>query len=335
MPLKPEQLAAALGRGLAPVYLLAGEEPLLVADGADAVRRAARAAGYDERVVHEVERGFDWNLLAGEASSLSLFAQRRLIELRLGGGKLSDEGAAALIEYLAAPPPDVLLLLTADALDKRARSSAWFATCEREGVAVYAWAMETAGLPRWLIGRARGMGLTLDEPAAALLADLTEGNLLAAAQELDKLALLAPPGGALDRDGVLAAVGDSTRYATRDLADAVLGGDARRLTRALAHLQDAGETPILALWQLTQDLQRLVDGNTAGQPPRRRELIERARGRRPAAYWQGLLAQAALVDRANKGVGNGVDPWQALTTLARRMAGPARAAGTAARTTRS
>ena len=335
MPLKPEQLAAALGRGLAPVYLLAGEEPLLVADGADAVRRAARAAGYDERVVHEVERGFDWSLLAGEASSLSLFAQRRLIELRLGSGKLSDEGAAALIEYLAAPPPDVLLLLTADALDKRARSSAWFATCERVGVAVYAWAMETAGLPRWLIGRARGMGLTLDEPAAALLADLTEGNLLAAAQELDKLALLAPPGGALDRDGVLAAVGDSTRYATRDLADAVLGGDARRLTRALAHLQDAGETPILALWQLTQDLQRLVDGNTAGQPPRRRELIERARGRRPAVYWQSLLAQAALVDRANKGVGNGVDPWQALATLARRMAGPARVASTTARTTRS
>jgi DNA polymerase-3 subunit delta len=326
--LKPDQLAAALGRGLASVYLLAGEEPLLVADGADAVRRAARAAGHDERVVHEVERGFDWSVLAGEASSLSLFAQRRLIELRLGSGKLSDEGATALIDYLAAPPPDVVLLLTAETLDKRARSSPWYAACDRAGVVVYAWPLDAAGLPRWLIGRARDKGLTLDEPAAALLADLTEGNLLAAAQELDKLALLAPPGGVLDRDGVLEAVGDSTRYATRDLADAALGGDARRLTRALAHLQDAGETPILALWQLTQDLQRLVDGNSGGQPPRRRELIERARGRRPAAYWQNLLAQAALVDRTNKGVGNGVDPWQALTTLARRMAGPARTAST-------
>jgi DNA polymerase-3 subunit delta len=187
--LKPDQLAAALGRGLAPVYLLAGEEPLLVADGADAVRRAARAAGHDERVVHEVERGFDWNVLAGEASSLSLFAQRRLIELRLGSGKLSDEGATALIDYLAAPPPDVVLLLTAETLDKRARSSAWYAACDRAGVVVYAWPLDAAGLPRWLIGRARDKGLTLDEPAAALLADLTEGNLLAAAQELDKLAV--------------------------------------------------------------------------------------------------------------------------------------------------
>ncbi|MDD3650991.1 DNA polymerase III subunit delta [Immundisolibacter sp.] len=322
MALKPEQLAAALARGLAPAYLLAGEEPLLVADAADAVRRAARGAGFGERVVYEVERGFDWRLLAGEAASLSLFAQRRLIELRLGSGKLADEGAAALVDFLAAPPPDVLLLLTAEVLDKRARSSAWYAACERAGVVVYAWPLEAAALPRWLMARARGLGLTLDESAAALLADLTEGNLLAAAQELDKLALLAPPGGALDRAGVLEAVGDSARYAARDLADAALDGDVRRLTRALAHLQDAGETPILALWQLTQDLQRLIDGNAFGQPPQRRELLERARRRRPAAFWQALLAQAALVDRANKGVGSGIDPWQALTALARRMAQP-------------
>ena len=119
------------------------------------------------------------------------------------------------------------------------------------------------------------------------------------------------------------AVGDSTRYATRDLADAVLTGDRLRLTRALAHLQDSGETPILALWQLTQDLQRLIDGNSFGQPPRRRELLERAQRRRPAAVWHSLLAQAARVDRANKGVGSGVEPWQALTALALRMAGPA------------
>lgn len=323
MQLKPEQLAAALARGLAPAYLLAGEEPLLVADAADAVRRAARAEGYAERVVYEVERGFDWRLLAGEAASLSLFAPRRLIELRLGSGKLGDDGAQALVDFLAAPPPDVLLLLTAEALDKRARSSAWYGACERAGVVVYAWPLDAAALPRWLMSRARGLGLTLDEPAAALLADLTEGNLLAAAQELEKLALLAPPGGALDRAGVLEAVGDSARYAVRDLADAALAGDARRLTRALAHLQDAGETPILALWQLTQDLQRLIDGNAFGQPPQRRDLLERARRRRPAAFWQSLLAQAALVDRANKGVGSGIDPWQALTALARRMAQPA------------
>ena len=225
MPLKPDQLAAALARGLAPVYLLAGEEPLLVADAASAVRGAARAAGYDERVVHEVERGFDWSLLRGEAASLSLFAQRRLIELRLGSGKLSDDGSAALCEYLAAPPPDVVLLLTGDAFDKRARDSAWYAACDAGGVVVYAWPLEAAGAAA-LAGRpCPRHGPALDEPAATLLADLTEGNLLAAAQELDKLALLAPPGGALDRDGVLQAVGDSTRYATRDLADAVLAGD--------------------------------------------------------------------------------------------------------------
>lgn len=323
MQVKPDQLNAALARGLAPVYLLAGEEPLLVADAATAVRSVARAAGYDERVVHEVERGFDWSLLRGEAASLSLFAQRRLIELRLGSGKLPDDGSTALCDYAAAPPPDVLLMLTGDSFDKRTRDSAWYGACDRAGVVMYAWPLEVAALPRWLVARARGLGLALDEQAAALLADLTEGNLLAAAQELDKLAPLAPPGGTLDRDGVLQTVGDSTRYAARDLADAVLTGDRPRLTRALAHLKDSGETPILALWQLTQDLQRLIDGNSFGQPPRRRELLERAQRRRPAAAWQGLLAQAAQVDRANKGVGGGIEPWQALTALALRMAGPA------------
>ena len=322
MQVKPEQLPAALARGLAPVYLLAGEEPLLVADAAAAVRSAARAAGYDERVVHEVERGFDWSLLRGEVASLSLFARQRLIELRLGSGKLTDDGSAALRDYVAAPAPDVLLMLTGEGFDKRTRDSAWYGACDRAGVVVYAWPLDAAGLPRWLAARARGLGLVLDEQAVALLADLTEGNLLAAAQELDKLALLAPPGGAFDRDGVLQAVGDSTRYATRDLADAVLSGDRLRLTRALAHLKDSGETPILALWQLTQDLQRLIDGNSFGQPPRRRELLERAQRRRSAAAWHGLLAQAARVDRANKGVGGGIEPWQALTALALRMAGP-------------
>lgn len=320
MQLKPEQLAAALARGLAPVYLLAGEEPLLVADGADAVRQAARAAGHAERVVYEADRSFDWTLLAGEAASLSLFADKRLIELRLGSGKLSDEGAQALCDYAAAPSPDVVLLVTADALDRRARDSAWYAACDRAGVAMYAWPLDAAALPRWIVARARMLGLTLDEDAAVLLAELTEGNLLAAAQELGKLALLAPAGGALDRQAVLDAVGDSSRFAVRDVADAALDCDLPRLTRAIAHLQDTGETPILALWQLTQDVQRLIDGNSNGLPPRRRQLLERAGRRRPAAYWHGLLAQAALVDRANKGVGGGTDAWQALTTLARRVA---------------
>lgn len=320
MQLKPEQLAAALARGLAPVYLLAGEEPLLVADGADAVRQAARTAGHAERVVYEADRSFDWTLLAGEAASLSLFADKRLIELRLGSGKLSDDGAQALCEYAAAPSPDVVLLVTADALDRRARDSAWYAACDRAGVSVYAWALDAAALPRWIVARARTLGLTLGEDAAVLLAELTEGNLLAAAQEIGKLALLAPAGAALDRQAVLDAVGDSSRFAVRDVADAALDSDLPRLTRAIAHLQDSGETPILALWQLTQDVQRLIDGNSNGLPPRRRQLLERAGRRRPAAYWHGLLAQAALVDRANKGVGGGTDAWQAFTSLARRVA---------------
>ncbi len=327
MQIKPDQLVAALGRGLAPVYVLAGEESLLVTDAIGAVRAAARTAGYDERVVYEVERGFDWSLLRAQAASLSLFAQRRLIELRLGSGKLTEDGSAALCDYTAALPPDVLLLLTGEAFDKRTRDSAWYAACDRAGVVVYAWPLDAAALPRWLVNRARGQGLSLDEPAATLLADFTEGNLLAAAQELDKLVLLTPPGSALGRDAVLEAVGDSTRYATRDLADAVLAGDRRRLTRALAHLKDTGETPILALWQLTQDLQRLAEGNSVGQPPRRRDLLSRAQRRRSPAGWQGLLAQAALVDRASKGVGSGIEPWQALTALALRMAGPGESPG--------
>ncbi|GAB4354539.1 MAG: DNA polymerase III subunit delta [Immundisolibacter sp.] len=338
MPLNPEQLASALGGTLAPLYLLAGEEPLLVVEAADAVRAAARRAGFTERVVYEVERGFDWSVLRGEAASLSLFAERRLLELRLGNGKLDPAASAALCDYAAAPSQDVLLLLTGDAFDRRTRSSAWFSACERAGVAMYAWPLEPAALPRWLSARAAARGLTLKPDGASVLAELTEGNLLAAAQEVDKLVLLSEPGATLDRDGVLQVVGDSARYAVRDLADAALAGDRPRLTRAIAHLKDAGETPILALWQLTQDLQRLCDGTAHGQPPRRRELLDRVRRRRPAAYWQRLLVQAAAVDRANKGVGEGADAWQQLTALALRLAGPgapgagsARAAGRQAR----
>ncbi len=327
MQIKAEQLASALERGLQPIYLLAGEEPVLVADAASAVRKAARRLGFGERVVHEVERGFDWSVLGGEAASLSLFAERRLIELRLGGGKLGDDGSAALCAYAKDPAPDVLLLLTGESFERRVRDSAWYRACDSTGVVMYAWPLEATAMPRWLVARARSLGVALNEAAASLLADLTEGNLLVAAQELDKLVLLSPPGAALGRDSVLQAVTDNPRFAARDLADAVQAGDGRRLTRALAHLKDAGETPILALWQLTQDLQRLIDGNMAGQPPRRRELLTRAQRRRPAAFWQSLRAQAALVDRACKGVGKGAEPWLALASLALRMAGHSRLQG--------
>ncbi len=321
-----DQLPAALRRGLAPCYLVSGEEPLLVGEAADAIRAAARAAGFADRSVFFIERGFDWDELRGATQSLSLFAERRIVELRMPSGK-PDKGAQLLAGLAADPPPDVLTLVLAEKLDKKTSEAPWVQAVAQHGVWVAVRPVGAAALPAWLAARAKQAGVAIEPGAVQLIAERVEGNLLAARQELEKLSLLAN-GAAITRQLAAASVADSARYDVFRLAEAASAGDAPRALRILLGLKSEGVEPTLILWALVRELRGLWQAserirlrsterggwNQASMPSaaahaRLREL--------PLA---GLLAEASLVDRIVKGNLRG-DPWMGLTSLTATLAG--------------
>ncbi|APZ43517.1 DNA polymerase III subunit delta [Acidihalobacter ferrooxydans] len=329
MPLKPRQLEAQLRTGLKPAYLLSGDEPLQLGEAADAVRRAAREQGYTERVVLTLEPGFDWNRLADEAASMSLFAERRLIELRLGTGKPGQPGGAALLAYLERPPEDAVLLIQSARLERSTTASRWVKALEKVGTWVAVWPLGPAETRQWLSARLRARGLEPDDAALTLLLDRVEGNLLAAAQEVEKLSLLRPPG-ALGGDAVVEAVTGNARYEVSDLAEAALAGDGARAVRVLEGLRGEGVEPTLVAWSLVREARLLAqlargtagDGVWRGVPPRRRSLVERASKRWPAARAPWLVRLAARADRVIKGQAAG-DPWDELLQLSLVLSGRA------------
>jgi DNA polymerase-3 subunit delta len=327
MKLTTDNLPAHLERQLLPAYLISGDEPLLAAEAADAIRGRARAQGFSERQVYFAERGFDWNALRTEGQSLSLFAERRIIELKLPTGK-PGEGAEVLEEFVRRRAPDQLLLVLSGKIDRTTQKSAWVQAFERHGGWIQVWPVEAARLPAWIAARMRQRGLKPDTGAAALLAERVEGNLLAARQEIDKLALLLPPG-PVDVATLAQVVADSARYDVFQLADAVLAGDGRRALRILQGLRGEGAEPPLVLWSLCRALRsvwRELQG--AGKPAadlpywlQKQQVHVTAAARRlgkPAI--PPLIKAAARADRTIKGRLRG-DPWDAMTALVARFAG--------------
>jgi DNA polymerase III subunit delta len=352
--LSPAQLEAGLARRLAPAYLIAGDEPLLIQECADAVRRKAREQGFAEREVHAVERGFDWAAFAGDLSSLSLFATRRLIELRLRTPAAAADGAEVFARFADAPPDDIVLLVIAPKLDKRGQGPAWAKALARAGEVVEVWPVDPPALPAWIQDRLRRAGLRADAEAVRLLAERVEGNLLAAHQEIEKLRLLHGDG-ELDAEAVRAAVADSARYDIFKLADAAVAGDAGRALRILAGLRAEGLAIPQILWPLARELRGLarvrwlVDEGLAPQAAMQRAgiwrnrtgLVGRALARHDGHSLRGLARRLALVDRLSKGAlpGNaapvlrnegatraGCDPWTELVDFVAALAGPARRA---------
>lgn len=326
MRVNSDQLEQALAKGLAGVYLVSGDEPLLVGEAADAIRAAARAAGYADRSVFFIDRSFAWDELRQAAQSLSLFAERRLFELRMPTGK-PDKGAAALIDMATRPPPDLVCLVVTDKLDKKSSDAPWVRAFEKHGVWVPIWPIETAALPGWLRGRARALNVDMEPEAAQLIVDRVEGNLLAAKQELEKLALLAPAT-RIGADLVLRSVGNSARYDVFQLGEAAAAGEAERALRILLGLKSEGVEPTLILWALIRELRGLWQArernrlrsavrsgwNQAATPSSR--ALARI-GKMPLAQ---LLRQAHHTDRVVKGLASG-DAWTAITGLAAGMAG--------------
>ncbi|HEX7324086.1 MAG TPA: DNA polymerase III subunit delta [Rhodanobacteraceae bacterium] len=328
-------IRALAGGALAPVYLLGGEEPLQLQEAADAVRKRARELGYGEREVLDVEAHFDWDRLARSGASLSLFASRRLIELRLANGKPDRDGAAAISAWCAQPAADTVLLIST-AQWSRKHEGAWVKALERSGV--YAWLrpLRADQLPGWIRARMHARGFAPDADAVALLASRAEGNLLAIAQEIDKLAALRE-GGPVSAQDLEALAADSAVYNVYNLTDAAFGGDAARALTVLAGLRAEGEDLIPMLgWVLNQlDLALrlasapdLVAAMRAeyGMWPARQRLFTGAlkRAGRGSAHWQRCVAWCARIDRMSKGRASG-DPWRELERLLVAIAVPSSA----------
>ena len=328
----PHQLDQALQRGLASVYLVFGDEPLQLGEAADAIRQRAQALGFTERSCLEHDASFDWSALAGEAGSLSLFAERRLIELRISGDGIGRDGADAIRHYCERTSDDVLLLMLAPQLDWKTLKSKWAQELDRVGVVVQVRPLQGPQLLAWLRQRLQGSGLQPTREAIALLAERVEGNLLAAQQEIAKLRLLRDPG-PLDAEALLAAVHDSARYDLFDLTDAALAGDLGRVRRVLRGLAAEGTAEPLVLWVLAREIRKLAAVGFALAHRQDLEPVLKAHqvwdSRRPAvlnaakrfplpALWS-LLAQCAEADRTIKGHGE-ADPWALLAGIAEGLA---------------
>jgi DNA polymerase-3 subunit delta len=331
--LRPDQLAAHLRKTLAPLYLVYGEETLLAQEAADAIRAAARERDHSERECLTVGTGFDWNALRQRAASPSLFASRRLLELRLGEAKPGDAGAKALSEYAARPAADVVLLITASKLDWQTQKSRWFAALEGAGVTVPAAPVEFRQLPAWIERRLRERGLNPEPDAVTLLSERVEGNLLAAAQEIEKLALTVD-GRSLTAERVLAAVGDSARYSIYDFVDAALLGQPGRVARILGGLRGEGIEPVLVNWALHREV-RLLNALAFARGQRqsleavfaahkvwdkRKPPLLQALQRLALSDCRRLLDACARTDRIVKGAETGA-PWDALLAAGLRLAG--------------
>jgi DNA polymerase-3 subunit delta len=329
MKVRPDQLPQALQKNFAPLYFISGDEPLQVMECADAVRARARELGFSEREVMDVDNSFDWSLLLDAANSMSLFAEQRILELRLPSAKPGKQGGQALQDYAQRPADDAVLIITAGKLEGGSRNSKWFKSLEQTGVVVQCWPVAPHELPRWVAQRMASKGIQASQDAIMLIVERVEGNLLAAAQEIDKLFLLYGAG-SVDLQQVTAAVADSARYSIYDLVDSALIGDSVRTSRIVSGLKSEGVEPVLALWALSRELRMLTDIAQANMPQdaalakagvweNRKALVRKALSRHPLLRWQQFLRRCARIDKVIKGVEAG-RPWDELLALSMQVA---------------
>jgi DNA polymerase-3 subunit delta len=319
-----KQLDANLRKGLAPLYTVHGPEALVALEAADRIREAARKAGATEREVFFAEPGVDWNRLGAAASNLSLFASRRLVEIRIPTGKPGTEGAKAIAAWCARLPDDATTLVLLPELEWQQMKSSWFNALESAGVMVEARAITRDELPDWLAERLARQGQKASVETLEWLADRVEGNLLAAKQEVEKLSLLLPAG-EITLDAIREAVTDVARFERDTLIDAIHAGDGSRIARVVESLEAEGEPAPLLLWTLTEEL-RLMMALSASQRPRRflqpermAQLQKTARAHGAASFGRELL-RAHRIDRMIKGVEMG-NPWESMIDLALGIAG--------------
>jgi DNA polymerase III subunit delta len=340
---KSEALGGVLARAqragtLPPVFVVAGDEPLLALEAQDAIRSTARGLGYAERDVLNADARFDWSKLAESAHELSLFADKKIVEIRLPSGKPGVAGAKALEAHAATPHDGVMTIVALPRLDRRDRQARWVEALERAGVLVEIDTVERGQLPQWIARRLARQQQRAGQEALEFIADRVEGNLLAAHQEVSKLALLYPAG-ELTLDQVADSVLNVARYDVFQLPLAMLSGDAARVRRTMAGLEAEGEAIPLVLWVITEELRTLLRIKAhvdAGRPfsvaarenrlwGPREKLVERALARVTTSALEAALLRAADIDRLAKGLDapqTDSNAWLELTHLALSIAPP-------------
>lgn len=332
MKLSVEDLPRHLSKGLQPLYVIHGAAMLLAIEAADAIRAAARNTGYSEREVLIADTGFKWAELRNSAQSLSLFASRKVLDLRIPTGKPGIEGAQALLEYCQQMNADTVTLISLPRLDAATMKSKWFSSLAEQGVVIAADEIALHELPAWISVRLKRQNQSADTDTLAFLAQRVEGNLLAAFQEIQKLALLFPEGH-LSFEQVKDAVMDVARYDVFKLSEAMLAGDAARFAHILEGLRAEGTATVLILWALAEDIRTMAKVSRAMQQSGnlanalrdarvwgvRQKLVERAVRRFTPAFAERALRQAALIDKLVKGLRSG-DVWDELLQLGVRCA---------------
>lgn len=327
MKINLNQLSTYLQKDLAPCYLVTGDEHLLVAEALDAVRAAARERGFTFRDLHVATTGFDWSLLRDSGSNLSLFAEKRIVELRVPTGKPGRVGSQAIADFVDNCDDDLLFIVVAPKLDRNAQSAKWVKTLESAGIYLPVWPIDLRELPRWIAERMRRAGLEADRDAVTMIANRVEGNLLAASQEIEKLRLILGEGKVTAKD-VTDAVANSSRYDVFKLVDAAMGGDAKRALKILSGLQAEGVEPVIVVWALTRELRTLAlltdtvaqGGDLASGMKKnrvwsnRQALVRNCIGRHRHGDFHRLLKDASQADQAAKGQVR-ADPWQLSTNI--------------------
>lgn len=315
MQVKPGDLNAHLAEGLKPAYLVAGDETLVVEETCDALLASAREQGFAERSIMYVEPGFKWVDLLHDAANLSLFGERKVLDVRVPSSKFDRQGSEVLRQYLSAPSPDNLLLVRTQRLDSKQRKSAWFKAFDATGVVVLVWPIGQHELPTWLGDRAQKAGLQLSADALEFLSSRVEGNLLAAVQEVEKLKLANLPQ-PIGVEEMMASVEDNSHFDAFELVDAVFAGDGPRVRHVLATLREEGVALFALLGAFTSQLRMLQSGRRL--IPQRQRLVGGFLKRIGSV--EAVLAQCALVDQQGKGALRG-DAWLSLENLLLRMAG--------------
>jgi DNA polymerase-3 subunit delta len=324
MRLTAEQFLDRPPKSLQPLYVVYGAEPLGALEASDSLRELAKQLGYIEREVFTAESGFDWSRLASAGSALSLFATQRAIELRIPTGKPGKEGSAAIESYCKRLPDDTITIVSLPDMDWQGKQTKWFVALEAAATVIEAQPVDRENLPRWLAARLKRVNLSASSEALDFLADRVEGNLLAAKQEIEKLALLCPPG-EVSLALMENSIANVSRYSIATLVAAIHGGDAARIARMLDGLKAEGEPPPLILWMLTSELRqllRILGVTKAGRQPfpaKAREVEKLAR-KHTAGSLVRLNLQAARIDRMIKGV-NSNDVWDALLQFSCGLAG--------------
>ena len=333
MRVYPDRLQQHLAGALAAIYLISGDEPLQLGECSDAIRAAARAAGHTSREVIDAGAAFDWQRLAAEAAAFSLFAEKKIIDLRMPGGKPGAEGSKALTAYCENPPSDTLLLLTLPKIDRQQQNSKWFKAIEARGVVVQVWPIEPRQLPGWIRQRLVAAGIQPSDEAVGMLADRVEGNLLAARQEIEKLLLL-HGSGPLGADQLSAAVADSARYDVFELVDSALRGESGRCVHILEGLRGEGLAPAVVLWAVHREARSMAQISAAvarGRSPddaigkakvfrKRSALVRQGLGNLRTAQWLSLLDHCHQADGAIKGRSTR-DAWLLLEDIVLAMSG--------------